>query len=91
MAAALANLPPDQAQAELMKLLNGPALAPPAGVIPNFQNPDNLNNFVIPTITLCLTFTTVAVGIRMYTKAFIIRNTALDDCESPSIGSFNAI
>lgn len=66
-------------------LLNGPAGTPPAGVTPNFDNPPNLNNtFLVGTLVLCLSFATVAVLIRLYTKLFLIRSVAYEDCKTYS-------
>lgn len=56
-------------------------MSPPAGAIPNFYNPPNLDVFVALTITLCVTFGTLAVVLRMYTKIFILRALAWEDCE----------
>lgn len=67
---------PEQVQA----LLNGPARAPPAGVPPNLENPPNLNHYLIITLVLCVLFSTLAVLIRMYTKFFLIRSVAYEDC-----------
>ncbi|KAL8962779.1 MAG: hypothetical protein Q9193_000864 [Seirophora villosa] len=67
--AQLASLTPQQRQ----NLLDGPALPPPPGVVPQFDHPPNLKTislaveitgFLIATITLC---------IRMYTRIFVIR------------------
>lgn len=69
----------EQAQAALRTLLEGPAMSPPAGVIPNFHDPPNLDVFVALTITLCVTFATLAVLLRMYTKVFILRALAWED------------
>ncbi|KAF6239921.1 hypothetical protein HO173_001529 [Letharia columbiana] len=65
--------------APIQTLLNGPAGTPPAGVVPNFQDPPNLNAFLILTLTLVLTFGSLAVLMRMYTKLFIIRSVAYED------------
>lgn len=81
MASSTTALTPEQAQAALRTLLEGPAMSPPAGVVPNFHNPANLDVFVTLTITLCVTFGTLAVLLRMYTKMFIIRALALEDCK----------
>ena len=66
---------------ELQQLLDGPAGTPPVGVIPNFDDPPNLDTYVILTITACTTFATVAVLLRMYTKIFITRSLANEDCK----------
>lgn len=68
---------PEQVQA----LSNGPAGAPPAGVTPEFDNPPNLNTLVTITMVFCVSFATLAVLIRMYTKVFLIRSVAYEDCK----------
>jgi hypothetical protein len=67
---------------QLQTLLNGPAAMPSAGVLPNFVDPPNLNAVIIPILTLCLFLATLAVLARVYTKMFIIRSTAYEDCKS---------
>ena len=69
-----------QAQAALRETLEGPAMSPPAGVIPNFHDPPNLDSFVALTLTLCIGIGTLAVALRMYTKVFILRVLAWEDC-----------
>ena len=56
-------------------------MSPPAGVVPNFHNSPNLDVYVALTITLCVAFATLAVLLRMYTKVFILRVLAWEDCE----------
>jgi hypothetical protein len=75
---AMAATPAEQLQAKL----NGPAMVPPPGTTPNFVNPANLNHVVVLTLILCMVFSTLAVAMRMYTKLFIIRKTAFEDCMS---------
>ena len=75
---------PEQVQAALRTLLERPAMSPPPGVLPDFHNPSNLNVFVALTISLCVTFATVAVLLRMYTKVFILRALAWEDCRRHS-------
>ena len=60
--------------------LNGPAMAPPPGLYSNFNDPSNLQVYAIITLTFCMTFSTVAVFVRMYTKIFLIRKVSLEDC-----------
>ena len=67
------------AAAEQAKL-NGPAMAPPPGVVPNFVDPPNLRHIVILVLTLCMTFSAIAVLLRMYTKVFILRKVVFEDC-----------
>ena len=71
---------PEQSQAALRKLLEGPAMSPPAGVVPNFDAPANLDIYVTLTIALGVAFSTVAVVLRIYTKVFILRVLAWEDC-----------
>lgn len=79
MASSTTAMTPEQAQAALRTLLEGPAMSPPAGVIPNFYHAPNLDVFVVLTLTLCVTFGTLAVVLRMYTKVFILRVLAWED------------
>ena len=64
--------------------LNAAALAPPPGVTPNFADPPNLYNLSIAIFALCSCLGTLAVILRMGTKLFIIRQTAVEDCISSS-------
>ncbi|CAF9943345.1 MAG: hypothetical protein ALECFALPRED_011123 [Alectoria fallacina] len=79
MASSTTAVTPEQAQAALQTLLEGPAMSPPAGRIPNFHDPPNLDAFVALTIALCVAFGTLAVVLRMYTKVFILRALAWED------------
>lgn len=76
----MAATPAEQLQAKIQAKLNGPAMVPPPGITPNFVNPPNLNHIVVLTLVLCMVFSTLAVVMRMYTKLFIIRKTAFEDC-----------
>lgn len=62
--------------------LNGPAMAPPPGLYTNFIDPLNLHVYGIITLVFCMTFSTVAVLVRMYTKIFLLRKVLLEDCQS---------
>ena len=72
----------EQAQAALRGLLERPAMSPPAGIVPNFHDPPNLDSLVALTLTLCIGIGTLAVALRMYTKVFILRVLAWEDCGS---------
>lgn len=85
MASSTTNLTPEQAQTALRTLLEGPAMSPPVGLIPNFHDAPNLDVFVALTIALCVTFGTLAVLLRMYTKVYIVRALGLEDCKFPSL------
>ena len=66
--------------AEFQMKLDGPALAPPPGVRPNFVNPENLHAVIIAIVTLCVSISTFFFWMRMYTKLFIFRKTGWEDC-----------
>ncbi|KAI1806788.1 hypothetical protein F4811DRAFT_560224 [Daldinia bambusicola] len=69
-------LPPEQQQA----ILNGPALAPPSDdVVPNFENPPNMNKLVVAVVTVGLTIVTIAVFLRAYVKICIVKNPQIQD------------
>ena len=66
----------------------GPALQSPPGVVPNSIDPENMQSTIIATLAVTLGAATFFTGVRMYTKAFILKSIALEDCSSPpSIGS----
>lgn len=66
---------------DLQAILNGPALAPPKGVTPQFVNPPNLNTLGFTVIGIFLALAVLAFAVRMYTKGRILRNVASEDCE----------
>lgn len=72
---------PDQLQAALQSLLDGPAGIPPTGVIPNFDNPPNKDIYLYVTVTLTIWSATCAVIIRIYTKHFLLRSMGYEDCK----------
>ncbi|GAB1315321.1 hypothetical protein MFIFM68171_05531 [Madurella fahalii] len=69
------NLPP----AVQEQIFNGPARAPPPGVVPNFDNPPNRTSEAIAVIVLCLFLSTTAVLGRIYSKVFILKKVRLED------------
>lgn len=68
--------------AEQQALLDGPALAPPAGVVSNFDNPPNNNGLAQGVIATCITVATLCLVARVYTKLFCVRKFKLEDCNS---------
>jgi len=77
----LTSMAPTATESEkILALLNGPAGIRPSGVAPNLDNPPNANAFIIPTITVCIVASTLAVTIRLYAKLFLIRSMAYEDC-----------
>lgn len=56
-------------------------LPPPPGVIPNFVNPYSRGWLIILTIVICLTLTTLLIGIRICTKFLITKSHGWEDCK----------
>lgn len=69
-------LPLDQQE----KILDGPSLEPPPGVIPNFDNPPSNNPLAHGVLTLCLVLAVFAALIRGYAKLFCARKVRIEDC-----------
>ncbi|CAG8962026.1 hypothetical protein HYFRA_00014135 [Hymenoscyphus fraxineus] len=63
----------------LRQLLEGPALAPPPGMHPNFIDPPNLQSQIRAVEILTLLLATLAVATRIYTKARILKRVASED------------
>lgn len=82
---ALGDLTPEQ-----MALL--PAMPPPPNVISNFDNPDSLAPEGIAVISFVLALMSLFVGMRLYTRIWIVKNTGLDDWAIllASVGSHTA-
>lgn len=60
--------------------LDGPALAPPAGVTPNLVNPANDNDLVGGVAIFCLVVVTIMVLMRCYTR-YEMKRFLIEDCE----------
>ena len=60
--------------------LDTPALKPPPGVIPNFDNPAGVQGEIFATLIVCLVVSTIFVWSRLYTRYFIIKSQGWDDC-----------
>ncbi|KAI1207046.1 uncharacterized protein F4807DRAFT_212163 [Annulohypoxylon truncatum] len=71
----LPSLPHDLQEAAL----NGPALAPPAGVTPNFDNPPNSNGLAYGVIAACVSVATICLLIRGYARLFLFRQLKPED------------
>lgn len=76
------NSSTQQTPASLEALLNGPALQPPNGVVPDFTDPRRLTQVMFAVELLFLLCTTIAVLVRLYTKLIINRKGTLEDRES---------
>ena len=62
-------------------LLNGPALQPPAGILPDFQKPAGLETVLWVTNVLSFTLPSAALLLRIYTKHFLLHSIGYDDCK----------
>lgn len=75
---------PQQQQQQLLllqKALDGPAMAPPPGIIPNYVDPPNLEKEFYIDLILCLTISVLVVSMRMWTKARLLRKVQIEDCK----------
>jgi hypothetical protein len=79
LAAVLASLPASERDA----FLDGPALTPPNGIIPNFDNPPNgsQNRMSAAVISVCLAVMIIVVAIRAYVKIFCVKKFHIEDRE----------
>ncbi|KAI0555031.1 hypothetical protein F4679DRAFT_525800 [Xylaria curta] len=68
-------LPPAQQQA----ILNGPALVPPAGVVPNLDNPPNGNVLCLIIMTILLVIATLVFTLAVYAKLIHIKKLYVED------------
>ena len=81
MATPTTTLTPEQSMVALQVLLNGPAMPPPPGVTSDFDHPLSDYTVHIVMLTLFITFSTISVLMRMYTKLFLVRSVVLEDCK----------
>ena len=56
-----------------------PAMMPPAGHTPNFVNPETMHPVVVAVAITTMVLMTLAVAIRTYTKAVILRDMHLEE------------
>ena len=62
---------------------NLPALAPPSGVLSNFDNPETLAPSLVAVNVTFLSLMLVAVTIRLYSRGFVVHALGWDDCRLP--------
>ncbi|MCJ1242663.1 hypothetical protein MMC14_010672 [Varicellaria rhodocarpa] len=63
-------------------LAQTPGLEPPPGITPNFENPPSIQSISYAVSAICLFITTLAVGLRIFTKIRVDRNLKLEDYAS---------
>lgn len=73
----LSSIPPGQ----LQDVLDRPALLPPEGVVPNFDNPPNKNTLELGVQFTCLGVATIFLLVRFYVRLVVMKKTHLGDCE----------
>ncbi|KAH6701291.1 hypothetical protein BKA61DRAFT_204051 [Leptodontidium sp. MPI-SDFR-AT-0119] len=54
-------------------------LPPPAGVRPNFENPESIGHHLVIVIAIFLPFASLVVALRIYTRRVIVNAIAYDD------------
>ncbi|KAI1348252.1 hypothetical protein F5Y01DRAFT_328623 [Xylaria sp. FL0043] len=59
--------------------LNGPALQPPPGILPNLTNPPNHNALGIAVLSVCLFLATIAALLRAYSRGYVSRKLHIED------------
>ena len=62
-----------------------PAMKPPPGEVPNFVDPYSKGPILVIASTITLFLGLCFFGIRIYTKLFIVRKAAWDDCKALSL------
>lgn len=60
--------------------MNRPAMEPPEGVQPDFEDPPNHNELGFATVTPAFTLAAIVVLLRAYVKFRIIKRMDIEDC-----------
>ncbi|KAI0478179.1 hypothetical protein F4859DRAFT_513764 [Xylaria cf. heliscus] len=71
----LSSLPPDI----LRSVLEGPALAPPPGVVPEFKNPPNQNGLAYATVTVTVVLSSTFFIIKVCSRVFCVKKVQVED------------
>jgi hypothetical protein len=81
------SLPPEEQE----RIMNGPALPPPEGTVPNLDNPPNNNVLGVFALTLIFLFPIVSALLRAYGRIVVVKLVRWEDCEwiDSNRGSFN--
>jgi hypothetical protein len=61
-----------------------PAMQPPPGMESNFDNPETMYPIVLGVAIATMTLMTIVVAIRIFTKAFIMRDMRIEECKAAS-------
>lgn len=84
MASSLSNMSSEE-------LASYPALPPPPGILPNFDNTANRNVAFLAVTSLLLGIMALFVLNRLYAKKVLIRKYTWDDCKSDELSWFSKI
>ncbi|KAK7714070.1 hypothetical protein SLS64_004167 [Diaporthe eres] len=60
-------------------ILNGPAMAPPAGETSNFTNPPNENPLAIGVLVTMIVISTLCVLVRLYARVYLLRKVQAEE------------
>ena len=60
---------------------NAGAVPPPPGETPNFVNPEYNPGGTVPVSAIFLTLSTIALSLRIYTKARVVKIFGAEDCK----------
>jgi hypothetical protein len=60
-------------------LMEGPALAPPEGVIPNLDHPQNKNGLALFVFVFCSVISTICVLLRGYGRLWLLKRFQAED------------
>lgn len=60
-------------------IMDLPAMKPPPGVVPEFDDPPNRNTMALAVISVCLGVTTIVVALRFYSRCAVLRRVQLQD------------
>ncbi|KAH7323134.1 hypothetical protein B0I35DRAFT_477021 [Stachybotrys elegans] len=61
------------------EFLFGPAMTPPPGIVPNFEDPPNRTRLGFIITTTCLVITSFFWLVRVYSRLFLLRRVRLED------------
>lgn len=60
-------------------MLNGPALEPPEGVVPNYENRSTALEVLYASLSLVLLVAISAAGLRAYSRIYVVKKVRIED------------
>lgn len=54
-------------------IMEMPAMTPPPGVAPNFDNPPDQNRMALAVMSVCLAVSTIAIALRLYSRWAVVQ------------------